>query len=45
MQITSHKLMINVLQIVNILVHIEFKYVLGVGGGDWSKTCNCFTSV
>jgi len=34
MQITSHKLMINVLQIVNILVHIEFKYVLGVGGGD-----------
>jgi hypothetical protein len=37
--------MINVLQIVNILAHIEFKYVLGVGGGDWSKTCNCFTSV
>jgi hypothetical protein len=34
MEITSHKLMINVLQIVNILAHIEFKYVLGVGGGD-----------
>lgn len=43
MQITSHKVMINVLQIVhilahkeivNILAHIEFKYVLGVGGGD-----------
>ena len=36
--------MISVLQIVSILAHIKYKYVLGVGGGDWSN-CNCFSSV